>query len=432
MGYMVKCCLVVSLFAIAQGSYSVELETFIEETISTWQLVSPTLLVQGDLPSLCMRLEWILCLSTDFDTDNLVQHLALIYNQRKQDGVFYLGSQGHEEVLEQLGKVFPAMLTSNYPIFMPYSYHDKIKLRLDSNILFYEEKSLSRYELYDIFAVKAEPPIIEQVGNWDMKNGLSLLKSMNRWDRRRDLKGAPFVNAVMGFRFLASFIRDENGNITGTTGYSQEQLFHIIDKLNVTTEIVETPWNFTFHKNGFYGGGLGMLQRREVDVFSIALGINLNRSHYIDYPLPTLRNQRSLIAAIRNRTSISVWVYVRVFGLTQWIVSLAVLMVVATCISVSLAMTTDKSNIEFGTKKSSKKDYKLNSISSGFALVYLYVIQMGSHTNSSQLSARFLTFTISLLTLLLFTYYTTDITSEMTTGPPKIPIRNFQDVIDHN
>ena len=80
-----KLGLIVSLFAIAQASYTVELEHFIEDTISTWQLRSPTLEVQGDLPSICMRLEWILCLS--FDTDNLVQHLALIYKQRKLDGV---------------------------------------------------------------------------------------------------------------------------------------------------------------------------------------------------------------------------------------------------------------------------------------------------------------------------------------------------------
>ena len=84
---MVKLCLLVSVFAIAQGSYTVELETLIEETIATWQIRSPTLLVKGDLPSICTRLEWILCLSTEFDTDNLVQHLALIYKERKLDGV---------------------------------------------------------------------------------------------------------------------------------------------------------------------------------------------------------------------------------------------------------------------------------------------------------------------------------------------------------
>ena len=128
MSYMSKLGLVVSLFAIAQGSYTAELEHFIEDAISTWQLRSPTLVVQGDLPSICMRLEWILCLSTEFDTDNLVQHLALIFKQRKQDGVFYLGSQGHEKLLKQLSKMFPTMLTSNYPTFMPSSYQDKIEL----------------------------------------------------------------------------------------------------------------------------------------------------------------------------------------------------------------------------------------------------------------------------------------------------------------
>ena len=124
MSYMSKLSLIVSLFAIAQGSYPDELEHFIEDTITTWKLRSPTLVVRGDLPSICMRLEWILCLSTEFDTDNLVQHLALIFKQRKQDGVFYLGSQGHEKLLKLLSKMFPNMLTSNHPTFMPTSYQE--------------------------------------------------------------------------------------------------------------------------------------------------------------------------------------------------------------------------------------------------------------------------------------------------------------------
>ena len=40
--------------------------------------------------------------------------------------------------------------------------------------------------------------------------------------------------------------------------------------------------------------------------------------------------------------------------------------------------------------------------------------------------------TMSILTLLVFAMYTTDITAEMTSGPPKIPIKNFEDVIYHN
>ena len=49
MSYMMKLGLIVSLFAIAQASYTVELEHFIEDTNTTWQLRSPTLVVQGAL-----------------------------------------------------------------------------------------------------------------------------------------------------------------------------------------------------------------------------------------------------------------------------------------------------------------------------------------------------------------------------------------------
>ena len=49
MSYISKLGLIISLFAIAQGSYTVELEHFIEDTNTTWQLRSPTLVVQGAL-----------------------------------------------------------------------------------------------------------------------------------------------------------------------------------------------------------------------------------------------------------------------------------------------------------------------------------------------------------------------------------------------
>ena len=57
---------------------------------------------------------------------------------------------------------------------------------------------------------------------------------------------------------------------------------------------------------------------------------------------------------------------------------------------------------------------------------------MGSHMNTKNLSPRLLTLSLSSLTLILFIYYTTDITAKMTSGPPKIPIRTFDDVIKHD
>ena len=88
-----------------------------------------------------------------------------------QDGILLVGREGHEELLDKLAEgSSESLLTRNYPVFMPTSYKNDIKLRLDSNILFYGVD----YQLYDIFAVKGGAPITLKVGKWDDGNGVTL------------------------------------------------------------------------------------------------------------------------------------------------------------------------------------------------------------------------------------------------------------------
>ena len=92
----------------------------------------------------------------------------------------------------------------------------------------------------------------------------------------------------------------------------------------------------------------------------------------------------------------------------------------------------DESEKTFGTKRGgSQEHYQLNSIGSGIALVFLYSIQMGSHTITKKKAMRTLTLVISMLTFLIFVFYTTDITAKMTAGPPTHPVKNFEDVLYH-
>ena len=56
---------------------------------------------------------------------------------------------------------------------------------------------------------------------------------------------------------------------------------------------------------------------------------------------------------------------------------------------------------------------------------FMFAIQMGEHSERH----RLLSLTLSFLTMFIFIYYANDITAEMTSGPAKIPIRNFEDVI---
>ena len=152
---------------------------------------------------------------------------------------------------------------------------------------------------------------------------------------------------------------------------------------------------------------------------------------FIDSPLPILRDAVSLIAAKPKGCAPNMWVYVNVFGLYQWVIFLALLILMVMGLALFNALSEHETVLAFGTKRGANKDYELNSAHAGFAVVFLFAIQMGSHTNSKQLATRLLTLTASYMTFMLFAYYTTDITADMTSGPPGIPIRTFEDVIQH-
>ena len=426
-------CLLFWLFSFAHGlEKTVGLDTFVEDVIDTWQIRSPTIIYQDDLPELCRNRDWILCLSIAWDMNEMVQHLIEIYTQRKHDGLIFLGQHGLETILKKLSDDAPLLFSTNYPIFMPTSYETDIKLRLDSNVLFYEEKNVEHFELYDKFTVKGGPIISLEVGKWNKGNGIVLRKSMNRWDRRTNLKGATFVNGVSENPGWADFIKDNNGNLIGTEGYYQDMLFYITDHLNLRIETFELPWGSKQLENGSWTGAIGMLQSQRVDTISSGLGINIQRSYAIDYPIPTNRSPLTLIAAKPKGTSPNTWVYVRVFGFHQWMIFIIALLLMAMGLSFIQILSEDQSHRELRAERQSHINYIFSSSISALSMVCLYTIQLGSHTNSRQMAPRFLTITACLLTLIMFIFYTGDITAEMTSGPRGIPINNFEDVIYHD
>ena len=425
-------CFFFWLFSIAHGLEKTEvLDKFVEDLIDTWQLRSPTIIYQDDLPELCRKRDWILCLSNAWDMSELAQHMVDIYSQTKHDGLIFLG-HGHEKLLKKLADDAPLLLSTNYPIFMPTSYKTDIKLRLDSNVLFYEEKNVGNYELFDIFAVKAGPPIALEVGKWNFDNGMTLITSMNRWDRRTKLHGTTFVNCLRNNPPGSQLTEDKNGNIIGSKGYLQDMLFYITDHLNLKIETIEASGGIQLLDNGSWTGEIGFLQRQEADVVSSGLGINLQRSDFVDFPIQTHRSPITLIAAIPKGTTPNMWVYVSVFGVYQWMIFLIALLLMAMGLSLMEILSEDQSSREFGTKGESHKNYLLDSSASALAMVCLYTLQMGSHTDSKQLAPRFLTITACMLTLIMFVFYTGDITAKMTSGPGEIPVNNFQDVIYHD
>ena len=74
----------------------------------------------------------------------------------------------------------------------------------------------------------------------------------------------------------------------------QDELFYMTDKLNLTVITRKHSWANKYNKTSdtWYGtpeldSAMGMLQKRKVDIVTTLMGVNLQRSLYVDYPLPT-------------------------------------------------------------------------------------------------------------------------------------------------
>ena len=170
-------------------------------------------------------------------------------------------------------------------------------------------------------------------------------------------------------------------------------------------------------ENGSWTGGIGVLQRKEADVVSVLMGMNPQRCSVIDCSLPTLRDPITLISSIPKGINMNIWVYVRVFGVIQWAIFLLLLI---GCV-ILLILSHKRRNK--GTESQE------NIVVEAITTMYLFTLQLGDHVSTKYLGTRLLMITASMLTLLMFVYYTTDITAEMTSGNNKIPVRTFEDVL---
>ena len=416
--------------------YVEPLKHFIEAIIRTWKLLSPTIIIREELAGLCRRHGMIICVTNNANATEVAEQLAVIHQVGRQDGLIFVDSPEHKPLLTETAAIVPSLFTSNSPVFIPKDYFTMIKLRLDSNIIFYVKSTDTEYDFLDIFAVKGGAPILIEFGKWNKDSGIRLFSSMSRWGRRTDLKGAEFVNSLDSWNpHWAELIKDHGGNIVGSRGFFQEKLFYITDKLNLTIRTREYPFPSKLLENGSWTGGKGLFQRKEIDVASFGSGINWKdciELSIMDCPFATYQDEGTLIVASITGTAPNMWVYVQVFGVLQWIIFFTLLVLMVIGLSVINHFSKEDTVKTFGTKRGgSHEHYQLNSIASSIVLVFLYSIQMGSHTNTKKTAMRTLTLVISLLTFLTFVYYTTEITAKMTSGPPRNPVKNFEDVLYH-
>ena len=94
------------------------LDAFIGDIISSFGLISPTLVYASDeAPDICRTYIWVLCLNQGDDQHELEEHIVMLYKKRKQDGMIFIGAS--EEFARNLELLQPSMFRSDCPVFIP-------------------------------------------------------------------------------------------------------------------------------------------------------------------------------------------------------------------------------------------------------------------------------------------------------------------------
>ena len=345
--------------------------------------------------------------------NSFADYIVMLHHRRKQDSLIFAGTKISKGMLEDLHTLEQDIFRSDCPIFLPMEYSNVMTLRLDSNIVFYGDQEDGSYSLVDKFAVNGEPEFFVNMGIWENNNGVKLTEKTYRWDRRTDLLGAKFINALYENKVGSSayFVYDNDGKIIGSGGHYQDQLFYITDRLNLSVKNT-----YLFMDDDGWVDCYKLLDEHETDICSGGYVYDgLGRDTHIVTKRPTAH---TLIAGVLKENAPDAWVYIYVFGWQQWLVISFSLIVISFVMQLSEVLY-------------SGNNHQRPPISVTFSTTYLFVLQQGNHPETRLLAKRFISLTASMVTLLVFIYYSNDITAKMTAGYPPHPVRTFQDVLDH-
>ena len=362
---------------------------------------------------------------TKHDAPNIAQHLNTLHLNRKQDALIFAQGGGINLLAEQLSILTPSLFRSPCPIFMPMEHAHLIDLRLDSGIIFYKEEDGTDYALFDVFSIKGKPPLIQKLASWSKLDGFDNHAKKNRWDRRTDLKGTEIINTSDFYKNWAELIYDSRGNLIGSEGIVADRLNTIAERLNLTVVTVlpdgKENCGGRLLENGSWTACVGMLTRYRADVSANGLAWTLSRDAAIDYVdlLKVPNGGYTLIGRRARAKVLDMWVYVGVFGLVQWLIFTGFLLSFILFFFVFSSTSAEAEDSSMTTK----------AITS-FHMVLLFVIQLGAHPEGGSVAKRILYLSASTLTFLLFAYYTTEVTAQMTsTRPLANPIHTFEDVL---
>jgi ABC-type amino acid transport substrate-binding protein len=365
-----------------------------------------------------------MCYSNEADIVEIVQHIQWLLEQDQLDFINFMGSD-HDGLLLKLDNstnLFHssvAIILSEYPSV-------QLSLRLDTRLFYYNARGNETFKLFEHYTIRGGPPITRQIGTWTTNQGL-IIPISSIWDRRADLMAVNLKSTTMPFSIMTIPQYDSRGSLTSITGLLQDMLHRLESQLNFTSDTVfskDGKWG-TYKKETHSGNGIvGTLFRGEADMIVAHLTQTLERAEAISFTIPILTDSSTLISLQENGQSTQFWVYTNIFTTETWVALAGLIM--ATCLGF-FAINFFGANYFHKSNDSEKF-----GIDNSFALSVLFLWQLSYNVVIERMSAKVIYFVIGIAMYLIFTDYTSDLTSRMTSGLPSISISSFNDVIKVN
>ena len=286
------------------------------------------------------------------DEDKVAADLLELYLAGYLNLIIFL-DYGHGQLLKKLVNDQKVLNLGVSALCQEPDYSAKdLRFRLDTK-LYYYSKGDNSFGVWETYAVNGIT-VNEKIGAWTESYGLSIPGSnmVNIWKRRTSLHGLTVNVASINRRYLHEIYyegypkeynpelkyRTRNGvsekTVIGGGGIFLEPLNILSEQLNFTinlTASIDDKWG-SVNKEGAWNGMIGMVVRGEADLAAASLTRSMSRDGATSFSITLMEEKSSFAMPIKTKRSMQVWVYLELFPITAWTLTIATILCIAVCL----------------------------------------------------------------------------------------------------
>jgi hypothetical protein len=407
------------LVHMPQTSATTTLNQFFSDYVEFYKLPTYYVIMRGDEDVTMENITFVhssvaLIQYNTEDITLLAKHL-----NTRHPNIFFVGDH-HEELLKSLHTY---VFQWPFHIIMPRIRNTSVDhhFRLDTNIVFYEKTS-EGFDLKEDFAIKAGPRIEQYIGNWTIVDRLQIIHP-SIWQRRSDLRGILLHNCVMPYFKYTQVTLNEKEEVIRTTGTLQQVLFRLQEILNftmVTSVPQDKQWGALLGNNKTWSGLVGMLVNNQSDLASSGLTVSAQRRQAIDMSFGLFDLMNTLISPVQPETEhLHISMYTNIFHAYTWISCFFILFLLSL-----VTMVTASFRNERNTRMTENV-----ALGDTIGLAALMFVQRGYTPETKTYSAKLALVAGSFTGYIIFATFSSLLTASTTTGPTKVLIVSFEDVL---